>query len=64
VLVVMLEVLRVADGARLLLEPPDTDHPLTDIEVECGAERSIRRLAMEELAGAGISRALTLLLRR
>src|SRR4030067_813953 len=23
------EVLRVADGARLLLEPPDADHPLT-----------------------------------
>ncbi|MBI3028899.1 MAG: hypothetical protein HYY64_05250 [Candidatus Rokubacteria bacterium] len=64
VLAVTLEVLRVADGARLLLEPPDPDHPLTDIEAECGVERSIRRLSMEELAGAGISRALTLLMRR
>lgn len=63
VLAVTLEVLRVSDGARLLLEPPG-DPPLTDIEVECGPERSIRRLSIEELAGAGISRALTLLLRR
>lgn len=62
-LAVTLEVLRVSDGARLLLEPPG-DPPLTDIEVECGPERSIRRLSIEELAGAGISRALTLLLRR
>ena len=64
VLAVTLEVLRVSDGARLLLEPSDADHPLTDIEAECGAERSIRRLSMEELAGAGISRALTLLMKR
>jgi hypothetical protein len=64
VLAMTLEVLRVSDGARLLLEPPDADHPLTDIEAECGAERSIRRLSMEELAGAGISQALALLLRR
>ncbi|MBI2544404.1 MAG: hypothetical protein HYW16_04175 [Candidatus Rokubacteria bacterium] len=61
---VTLEVLRVSDGTRLLLEPAATGEPLTDIEAECGRERSIRRLSMEELAGAGISRALTLLLRR
>ena len=64
VLAVTLEVLRVADGARLLLEPPDADHPLTDIEAECGREPSIRRMSLEELAGAGISRALTLLMKR
>lgn len=63
VLAVTLEVLRVSDGARLLLEPPG-DPPLTDIEVECGREPSVRRVSLEELAGAGISRALTLLLRR
>ncbi len=64
VLAVTLEVLRVSDGARLLLEPPDADRPLTDIEAECGREPSVHRLSLEELAGAGISRALTLLLRR
>ena len=64
VLAVTLEVLRVADGTRLLLEPPDADHPLTDIEAECGREPSVRRVSLEELAGAGISRALTLLMRR
>lgn len=63
-LAVTLEVLRVSDGTRLLLEPPAGDQLLTDIEAECGRERSIRRLSMEELAGAGISRALTLLMRR
>ena len=62
-LAVTLEVLRVSDGTPLLREPP-AGEPLTDIEAECGRERSIRRLSMEELAGAGISRALTLLLRR
>jgi len=64
VLAVTLEVLRVSDGARLLLEPPDADHPLTDIEAECGREPSVHRLSLEELAGAGISQALTLLLKR
>jgi hypothetical protein len=63
-LAVTLEVLRVSDGARLLLEPPDAAHPLTDIEAECGREPSAHRLSLEELAGTGISRALTLLLRR
>ena len=64
VLAVTLEVLRVSDGTRLLLEPPIAGQLLTDIEAECGRERSIRRLSIEELAGAGISRMLTLLLRR
>jgi hypothetical protein len=64
VLAVTLEVLRVSDGARLLLEPPEAGHPLTDIEAECGREPSVRRLSLEELAGAGISRALALLVRR
>lgn len=63
-LAVTLEVLRVSDGARLLLEPPDADHPLTDIEAECGREPSVHRLSLEELAGQGISRALTLLIKR
>lgn len=61
---VTLEVLRVSDGTQLLLEPPAPDQPLTDIEAECGREPSVRRMSLEELAGAGISRALALLLRR
>ncbi len=64
VLAVTLEVLRVSDGARLMHEPPTAEDPLTDIETDCGRERSIRRLSFQELADAGIGRALTLLLRR
>lgn len=64
VLAVMIEVVRASDGTRLLLEPAGADPPLTDIEADCGRQRSVRRLSIEELAGAGISRALTLLLRR
>lgn len=63
VLAVTLEVVRVADGTRLLLEPPAAGELLADIEAECGPERAIRRRSMEELAAAGIARALTLLLR-
>lgn len=61
---VSVEVLRVEDGTRLLVEPPEAGGVLTDIEAGCGAERSVRRLSMEELAEAGVSRALTLLLGR
>lgn len=59
VVAVTLEVLRAADGTRLLLEPPAADLRLTDVEAECAPERSVRRLSAEELSDAAISRILT-----
>lgn len=64
VLAVTLEVLRVSDGTLLLLEPPTTDPLLTDLEAECGPERSVHRLSIQELTEAAVSRAVTRLLRR
>ena len=64
VVAVTLEVLRVSDGTRLLVEPPDADLTLSDVDPQCTPEGRPRRLPPEELADAAVSRILTRLLRR
>jgi len=64
VLAVTLEVLRVSDGARLLLEPPDAGLTLTDVEAQCAPERRVRRLSAEEMTDAAVSRIVALLMKR
>ena len=64
VVAVTLEVLRVSDGARLLLEPPDANLKLTDVEAECAPERRVRRLSTEEMADAAAARIVALLMKR
>lgn len=64
VVAVTLEVLRVSDGTRLLLEPPDAGLRVTDVDAPCTREQRARRLSSEELADATVSRALTVLMQR
>jgi hypothetical protein len=59
VVVPALEVLRVADGTRLYLQPAGRERWVTDVEAECGPERSVRRLGLEELAERAVARALS-----
>ncbi len=63
ILAVTLEVLRVADGTRFLLEPPGADLTLTDVEAECAPERSVRRLSADEMSDAAVPRILARLLK-
>lgn len=63
VLAVTLEVLRVSDGVRLLLEPPDADLTFADVAAECAPERRARRLSPQEMTDAATSRIVTLLMR-
>ncbi|MBI4611919.1 MAG: hypothetical protein HY726_23250 [Candidatus Rokubacteria bacterium] len=58
------EVLRVADGARLLFEPPSPGLRLTDVEPDCDAGRIERRLSSQELLDAAVQRSLSVLLGR
>lgn len=58
------EVLRVADGARLLIEPPAPAWQLADVEPDCERGRIGRRLSAQELLDALVQRVLSLLLRR
>lgn len=58
------EVLRVADGTRLLIEPPGPALQLSDVEPDCERGRIERRIGAQELLALVVQRALTLLLRR
>lgn len=58
------EVLRVADGARLLVEPPGLARQLTDIEPECDRGRIGRRLSAHEMLQRAVQELLALLLRK
>lgn len=58
------EVLRVADGARLLVEPPGPGLRQGDVEPECDRGRIARRLSAEELVDRAVKRGLSLLLGR
>ena len=58
------EVLRVADGARLLVEPPGPALRQGDVEPECDRGRVARRLSAQELVDRVVERGLSLLLGR
>ena len=58
------EVVRVADGARLLIEPPGPTLRLGDVEPDCERGRIGRRLSAQELLDATVQQVLSLLLRR
>ncbi len=58
------EVLRVVDGVRLLVEPPAPAHRLRDIEPECDRGRVGRRLSAEEMLETAVRELLALLLRK
>ncbi len=64
VVAITLEVLRVTDGRRLLLEPPDANLTVTDVDAPCTKEGRARRLSPQELTDAAVSRLLTRLMRR
>lgn len=64
VMALTLEVLRVSDGTRLLLEPPDADLTLTDVEAECTPDRRLRRLSAAEMSEGAASRIVTRLMKR
>ncbi len=53
-----LEVLRVSDGTRLLVEPPGDDQRVLDIEVDCRQGRLIRRKGMDEMVEESARRVL------
>lgn len=61
---VTLEVLRVPDGMRLLLEPPDSGLTVTDVEAACTPEQPARRLSPQELTDATTARIVARLMRR
>lgn len=58
------EVLRVADGTRLLVEPPRPALSGGDIEPDCERGGIIRRLSVQELVDTALRRGLSLLLGR
>jgi len=58
------EILRVADRARLLVEPPGPTLQLGDVEPDCERGGIGRRLSVQELLDAAVHRILSLLLRR
>lgn len=58
------EVLRVADGARLLIEPPGPELQLSDVEPDCERRRIERRLSTQELLNLAVQKILARLLRR
>ena len=53
-----LEVLRVSDGVRVLVEPPGAEQRVLDLEVDCRQGRLIRRKAMDEMIEESAKRAL------
>ena len=57
-------VLRVTDGARLLVEPPGSGLRVMDVEADCQRRRIDRRLSAQELVDAGVRRGLSLMLGR
>jgi len=58
------EALRVADGIRLLVEPPGPARRLEDVEPDCDSGRISRRLSVEEMAQRAAQELLVLLLRK
>lgn len=58
------ELLRVRDGARLLVEPPGPDLETTDIEADCEQRRVTRRASGQELMEESVAKVLKLILRR
>lgn len=58
------EVVRVTDGARLLLEPSGAAQGLGDVEPDCDQGRISRRLSTQELLDMAVQRGLALLLGR
>jgi len=58
------EVLRVRDGARVLVEPPGQALETTDIEADCGERRVARRASGQELMEESVGKVLKLLLTR
>lgn len=58
------EVLRPADGAALLFEPPGPALSLTDVEPDCEGGRIGRRLTPQELLDETVQRSLSILFRR
>lgn len=63
VLATTLEVLRVTDGRRLLLEPPDANLTLTDVDAPCTREQPARRLSFDELTDLAVGRIVTRLMK-
>lgn len=55
------ELLRVRDGARLLVEPPGPDLETTDIEADCEQRRVARRASGQELIEQSVGKVLKLL---
>lgn len=53
-----LEVLRVSDGVRVLVEPPGAEQRVLDLEVDCQQGRLIRRKAMDEMIEESANRTL------
>ena len=53
-----LEVLRVSDGAQILLEPPGAEQRVLDIEIDCRQGRLIRRKAMDEMVEESVGKIL------
>ncbi len=58
------EVLRVVDGTRLLIEPLGPTLQLSDVEPDCGQGRIERRLSTQELLNLAVQKILALLFRR
>lgn len=56
------EVLRVADGTRLLMEPPGSQSRQGDVESDCDRGRIERRLSTQEQADRAVRQGLSLLL--
>jgi len=53
-----LEVLRVSDGSRVLIEPPGAEQRVLDLEVDCKQGRLIRRKAMDEMVEESVGKIL------
>ena len=58
-----LELHRLSDGARLLVEPTGPDLLATDIEADCGRRRIARRASGQELTEASVGKVLRRLLK-
>lgn len=58
------EVVRIADGTRLLIEPADAAHQLGDIEPDCDRRRIERRLSAQEMLERTIQELLALVFRK
>ncbi|MFQ5521875.1 MAG: hypothetical protein ACE5FK_10785 [Candidatus Methylomirabilia bacterium] len=58
------EVLRVADGIRLLVRPPGPEQHLDDVEPDCYRGRVDHRLTAHQMLEASVRRSLSLILRK